>query len=147
MTTSVLKIVTAEAAVVHDTVTGVVEIATAHGVAVVRDAVTGVVEVLATPGTAVVEVAQTGPQGIPGGTGPAGDAGATGAAGGQPLPILTSIMFPSSVWTVTHSFPYSPEVITRDTDGIVIYGDVSYLNSTHVTVTWYGAQVGTVELM
>jgi hypothetical protein len=79
--------------------------------------------------------------------GPQGPTGPTGAPGGQPVPTVTQISIPSSAWTVAHSFPYSPDVITQDMSGIVIDGDVSYPNSTHVVITWAGMQTGYVELM
>jgi hypothetical protein len=88
-----------------------------------------------------------GPAGGAGPPGPTGATGATGAPGGQPLPVTTVIMMPSSVWTITHSFTYFPDVITRDSGGVVIYGDINYPNSSTVTITWAGAQLGSAELM
>jgi hypothetical protein len=87
-----------------------------------------------------------GPSGATGATGPTGPAGPSGSAGGQ-APVLTSIMIPSNVWTVTHTFSYYPDVLTRDTDGFVIIGDVAYPDGSTVTITWAGAQVGSVELI
>jgi hypothetical protein len=59
-----------------------------------------------------------------------------------------SVTIPSAFWTAAHSFPYSPDVITRDLDsGGVMYGDVGYPDGTHVTVSWYDHQVGTIEMM
>jgi hypothetical protein len=90
----------------------------------------------------------TGSAGPTGSTGPPGADGITTVVGGQPPPVVIPVTIPSNTWTVLHDFPYSPGVITRDLDsGDVMYGDVSYPNNTHVTVSWAGAQVGTIEMM
>ena len=105
--------------------------------------------------TTVVEVAQTGPQGAPGAAGSAGAAGAPGNAGTQGPPgpagysasITIPVTIPSVLWTVHHSFPYLPAVITRSPEGTIIIGDVAYPNGTTITVSWAGFQSGSIEMM
>jgi hypothetical protein len=96
----------------------------------------------------VIELPVSGPQGPIGnhGTdGANGADGAPGAPGGQPVPVTSGAS--GSTWTVAHSFPYLPSVITRDISGAVIEGDVSYPDSAHVTVDWSTFQSGTIEMM
>jgi hypothetical protein len=93
-----------------------------------------------------VKVVQVG-LGVPGATGAPGPAGPTGPAGGQPVPVTIAFATPLSSWVTSHSFPYSPAVITKDGSGNVINGDVSYPDSTHVAVSWAGNETGIMELM
>jgi hypothetical protein len=87
-----------------------------------------------------------GPQGIQGVQGPLGPVGPQGASGTE-SPVSFPFAMPSSLWTVNHSFPYFPTVISRDSDGVVIDGDVGYPDGSTVTIEWAGAQTGTVELL
>jgi hypothetical protein len=54
-----------------------------------------------------------------------------------------------AVWTMTYTYPFTPAVITLDTDGNQIFGAVSYdqgLISSTVTVTFGSPISGTMEL-
>ena len=143
---SVVEIVTPGGSVVEVTPIGVVEVTTAPGISVVEVATAGVVEVTEAPGVVVVEVAQTGPQGIPGTPstipGPQGPPGYSG----RPVAMLVAFPDPAVLWSAAHNFPYPPSVTTRDSDGILIDGDVEYPDGSTVTVSWYSAQSGTMEL-
>lgn len=112
------------------------------------------------PGSALVGPAgPAGPAGPEGPSGPGGPAGPVDSVNGQTgavdltaasfglaVPVVVPVMMPSAIWTITHGFPYNPNVLTYDSDGNVIDGDVAYPDGTTVTVTWAGAEIGSVEL-
>lgn len=91
-----------------------------------------------------------GPAGDPGGVsslnGEHGDVTLTAADLGLAVPVIIPVMIPATTWTFAHSFPYPPDVITYDSGGNVIDGDVAYPAPGTVTVTWDGLQVGSAEL-
>lgn len=106
-----------------------------------------------------------GPAGADGPPGPAGPGGPQGPAGGVSsvngqagaitldaaslglaVPVVIPVTMPSATWTIPHTFPYLPNVMTRDIDGNLIDGDVSYPDGQTVIVSWAGAQVGSAEL-
>ena len=151
--------------VIEVTAQRTVQIITATQIAV-EDGVTWDI-VLSAPGYQGVPGPQgpVGPAGANGATGPQGPAGPTGPAGGVAsvnghtgavtiaaadlglaVPQVIPVTMPSATWTVHHTFPYPPNVTTRDVSGDIIYGDVSYPDGQTVTISWAGAQVGSVEL-
>jgi hypothetical protein len=104
-----------------------------------------------------------GQRGADGAPGPAGAAGPPGADGGVAsiagltgtvtlaglglaAPAVIPVQLPAVTWVIAHQFPYPPAVITRDSDGLVIIGDVAYPDPATVTVTWAGLQAGSAEL-
>jgi hypothetical protein len=50
------------------------------------------------------------------------------------------------VWQVTHTIPITPNVITLDTGGARIEGDVSYPTPTQVRVEWAFPMAGQLDL-
>ena len=86
---------------------------------------------------------------VPGPTGATGATGATGPRGptGYSDAVTIPVTIPSVLWRTTHSFPYLPAVITRDTSGAIIIGDVGYPDGITVTVSWAGMQTGSIEMM
>lgn len=80
-----------------------------------------------------------GPQGAPGAQGPPGPPGGT-----QEVPYVFAA--PAEVWEVAHAIPITPSVITRDTSGVIVEGDVSYPTPTTVRVEWAWPMAGTLLL-
>lgn len=103
---------------------------------------------------------QPGSAGQQGPAGPRGPAGADGGVAsiggltgtvslvglGLAAPVVIPVQVPALTWVVSHQFPYLPGVITRDSDGAVMEGDIAYPDAVTVTITWAGLQAGSVEL-
>ena len=81
-----------------------------------------------------------GPAGSPGPTGPTGPTGATGPAGEdgitQTIAYVHTQNEVSSNWSITHNLDFRPNVTTTDSSGFAIEGEVSYPNSTTVTINF-----------
>lgn len=87
-----------------------------------------------------VSTAVVGPQGPPGPTGPAGP---PGPAGGGTFDYEQ--MSAATVWTVNHDLGRYPAVTVTDYSGNVVYGDVEYINTNTVTITFSAAEGGYVH--
>ncbi len=93
---------------------------------------------------------QRGPQGPAGATGPAGPTGPTGPQG--PPGTTPVIAFThtqnavSSTWTINHNLGFYPNVITMDSAGTVIEGNVAFNSTNQITVTFSVALSGTAYL-
>jgi hypothetical protein len=64
--------------------------------------------------------------GLPGPPGPPGPAGRDGIASGVRPSLVYSTPQASTVWEVSHDFPFVPNVIVTDSTGEVVYPDVTY---------------------
>lgn len=108
-----------------------------------------VIEILAEveqgePGPAGVSN-EPGPKGDKGDKGDQGDKGDTGAPGiAQSLAI--PVPLPGLIWTINHNTNSYPGVTTLDTQGQVMYGDVSYPSANQVRIEFLAAFAGTVVL-
>jgi hypothetical protein len=80
--------------------------------------------------------------------GPAGPAGPTGPTGppGTAMELTFNVAVPAAVWEFTHPFPLLPNVITTDTSGARIEGDVSYPTPDSVRIEWAFPMAGTAVL-
>lgn len=87
-----------------------------------------------------VNVGVRGPQGP---EGPQGPAGPPGPAGGGTFDYEQ--MVPATVWTINHNLGRYPAVTVTDYSGSVVYGDVHYVNTNEVTITFSGSQGGYVH--
>jgi hypothetical protein len=93
-----------------------------------------------------------GPQGIPGAGGVAsvndmtGTVTLTASSFGLAVPVTVPVQMPSATWSITHDFPYSPNVVTFDPAGGEIVGDITFPDGQTVVISWAGAQTGSVEL-
>lgn len=47
-----------------------------------------------------------------------------------------------SVWTISYSLPFTPNVTATDINGNIIEGDVDYVDSTTITITFSQAYSG-----
>lgn len=107
-------------------------------------------EIIVTPSPAItvgVYSGQPGPQGIQGPAGPAGPTGATGPAGPtQTLGYAHTQNTVSSTWSITHNLGFYPNVVTEDSAGTVIEGEIVYNNVNTVTLTFSTATSGKAYL-
>lgn len=72
-----------------------------------------------------------------GATGPKGDKGDTGATGATPvISKIHTQNAPSSVWVITNDLGFYPNVVTTDTAGTIVEGEVSYTSPSIITVTF-----------
>lgn len=53
---------------------------------------------------------------------------------------------PATVWNINHNLGFYPAVSTQDSAGTVVYGDVEYIDSNNVTVTFEAAMGGYANL-
>ncbi len=111
------------------------------GVLVVPDQLTSVVEIETTPETTLVEVGIAGPQGP---RGEQGEQGPQGEIGGVAVVDQTT---PSAVWTVTHGLGYMPGgILVQDTAGTTVEGEIAYVDSQTLRLTFSAAFSGRVYL-
>jgi hypothetical protein len=86
----------------------------------------------------------TGATGATGPQGPAGPVGSDGHSGGAlyyPYPTV------ASVWTITHNLGFYPAgVVVEDTAGTTVVGDVEYIDSNTLTITFSFPFAGVVYL-
>lgn len=88
----------------------------------------------------------TGPTGGTGPTGSTGPAGPTGAPGtGAHVDYLQAIA--STTWTITHNLGSYPAVVVLDSAGTEQIGDVRYLDTNTVVLTFAAAFAGTASLV
>ena len=76
----------------------------------------------------------TGPTGPTGPAGPKGDTGEPGTT-----PVISKIHTqnaPSATWVIVNDLNFYPNIVTTDTAGTIIEGDVSYTNSSTITITF-----------
>ena len=55
-------------------------------------------------------------------------------------------MTPESVWTITHSLGFFPNVMSFDSAGTQIIGDVDHINQNSMTITFSGSNAGKAYL-
>lgn len=55
-------------------------------------------------------------------------------------------MTPESVWTVTHNLGFFPNVMTFDSAGSQVIGDVDHINQNSITITFSGSNSGEAYL-
>jgi hypothetical protein len=83
----------------------------------------------------------TGPQGDPGPAGPAGSG--SGTSGSLYYPYSTV----SAFWTITHNLGFYPAgVVVEDTAGTTVIGDVDYIDTNTLTITFSFPFAGVVYL-
>jgi hypothetical protein len=79
-----------------------------------------------------------------------GARGPVGAAGsGVTIPEVSETFtqaIPSASWTIHHSLAFSPVVTVVDSSGRVVEGDVTYVDSSTITVSFSSAFSGTAYL-
>lgn len=98
------------------------------------------------------EVGPRGEQGTPGTQGLIGPAGPPGPTGPEGPPGLDTGHYrhiqssPSNVWFVEHSLDYRPAVSVQDSAGSVVYGDIEYLDTNTLTVTFAFAFSGFADV-
>jgi hypothetical protein len=79
----------------------------------------------------------------PGGpTGKQGPQGPPGPSGSEAQTFVHNQATPTSVWAITHSLPYPPNITIVDSAGSQIEGDIVYTSGTVVTVTLSAATSG-----
>lgn len=75
--------------------------------------------------------------------GPRGPAGADGEDGGGTATVVHEQAVPASVWTIEHEWPGGyPSVTVVDSGGQEVEGDLVYVSTTELTVTFAGAFAG-----
>ncbi len=87
-----------------------------------------------------ISTAIVGPQGPPGAAGATGPQGPPGPAGGGTFDYEQ--MSAATVWTINHNLGRYPAVTVTDYSGNVVYGDVLYVSTNQVTITFSGAEGG-----
>ncbi|GIH95354.1 hypothetical protein ACFFMN_23620 [Planobispora siamensis] len=118
-----------------------VEVVTSPSVIIVEiDSVREVV-VDSAPDVAL-ELTMPGIQGPPGPPGPQGPPGPTGAA----RELHYDVAIPAAVWEVTHDIVITPNVITYDSSGAPVEGDVTYPTPTTVRIAWAFPMAGHIVL-
>lgn len=117
----------------------------------------GDVEILETPDEAIILVSTEGSQGPPGAQGvqgPQGIQGLQGVQGPQGLqgPPGTDFSYvhvqanASVLWTIQHNSGKNPSVTVVDSGGTHIEGEVAYVDTNSLTITFLGATSGRAYL-
>ena len=93
------------------------------------------------------EQGDPGKQGDPGSKGDKGDPGPPGPPGADAIAIVPEANFAFSVaattWTLTHNLASTQvDIVTRDNNGELIYGDVTFVNENEAKVEWYFPTTG-----
>jgi hypothetical protein len=55
-------------------------------------------------------------------------------------------MVPESVWVITHNLGFFPNVMTFDSAGSQVIGDVNHINQNSMTITFSGSNAGKAHL-
>lgn len=84
-----------------------------------------------------IEMVEQGPQGLRGPAGPPGSAG--GVSYNQSIPAAT--------WVINHGLNRYPAVVTRDSTGEVIVGNVTYIDLNNAQVDFSAATGGSAYLV
>ena len=85
--------------------------------------------------------------GVPGQRGPKGDKGDKGDPGETPtIAFIYTQNAVSSTWTINHNLGFYPNVITQDSAGTTIEGNVEYLTLNSLRVLFTIALTGTAYL-
>lgn len=87
-----------------------------------------------------VVFAEAGPQGPQGPAGPQGPSGASHAT------YIHNQNVPSATWTITHNLACYPSVSVVDSAENVVFGDVNYVSTNVLTVTFSGSFSGKAYL-
>jgi hypothetical protein len=82
----------------------------------------------------------TGMVGPKGDTGPKGDDGTPGGSYTHNQSAL------SATWTINHDLNFNPNVTAQDSGGSTIEGNVEYINSNSLTITFSAASSGVAYL-
>jgi len=88
-------------------------------------------------------------QGAPGLKGDKGDQGEQGIQGPLGLAGQTYIfnqLTPLSVWTISHNMGNHPSVSVVDSSGNVVIGDIEYIDSNNITIT-FGSAFGGIAYL
>lgn len=89
---------------------------------------------------------EQGEQGEIGPPGPKGEKGEPGQSAGADSTYVHVQSLPASVWTITHSLGFWPNITTVDSAGEQVEGEVDYVSSTAVRVTFSAAFSGLAYL-
>lgn len=92
----------------------------------------------------VAQVARQGERGLPGKDGEKGDIGPAGPAGGEAIVFVQNT--PLQVWTITHNLSRFPSITVVNSALDEVEGDVTYLDSNSIQVSFSGAFSGTAYL-
>lgn len=87
-----------------------------------------------------------GPPGSDGNDGAPGIQGPPGAPGSAPQAYVHDQAVPASVWVITHSLGYQPNVTVSDSAGTVTEGDITYDSATQITLTFTTSFAGKAYL-
>lgn len=94
----------------------------------------------------VIESVEFGPPGPPGPQGLQGETGETGATGPRGADAAETFYFvqavPQATWTITHSLGRHPSITVVDSAEQIVHGDVDYIDSNTITVTFPGGFSG-----
>lgn len=77
---------------------------------------------------------------------PRGDTGPQGPAGLDTGFYRHNQGSPAAVWNINHNLGFYPAVSVQDSAGSVVYGDVQYIDTNNVTVTFEAAMGGYANL-
>jgi len=93
--------------------------------------------------TVIVEQGAPGPKGE---KGDPGEPGEPGLAGQAAQAFVFNQMTPLSVWTIQHNLANYPGVTVVDSSGAVVVGDIEYIDSNNITIT-FGAAFGGIAYL
>ena len=93
--------------------------------------------------TVIVEQGAPGPKGD---KGDPGEPGEIGPAGQVPQAFVFHQMTPQAVWTIQHNLATYPGVTVVDSSGAVVVGDVEYVDSNNITIT-FGSAFGGIAYL
>jgi len=100
--------------------------------------------VQSTQGPIVVRPGQGGAAGIQGTQGIQGLQGPIGPD--KPFAYAYTQYSPSSVWSIAHNLNFYPNVTTLDSSGAICEGEIDYIDSNNIRVTFLAAFSGTAYL-
>lgn len=93
--------------------------------------------------TKVVSTSGIGPPGPPGPSGPEGSPGEKGDPGAEIVfRFVHQQVLPEAIWTIPHNLDGYPTLNVVDTAGSLVEGDVTYVDSNTITVSFSGAFAG-----
>lgn len=73
---------------------------------------------------------------VTGGKGEKGDPGAAGAAGSAPQAYVHDQDVPDSVWSIPHGLGFYPNVTVIDSGGNEVEGDITYVDTMSLLITF-----------
>lgn len=92
-----------------------------------------------------VTITKIAEQGLPGRTGSAGSTGPIGPMGpaGSGWTAVITQSIPSTIWVMSHNLHKYPSIVVVDSAGTIVEGDIEYLDTNTVQITFSGAFAGT----